>query len=364
MLGILLKVLSIIGISLLVILLLILLIVVVVLFSPITYRVRGEKLAGEDEGQLPFWGKVKVTYLFGMIRVYFDYPDPGKLIMKFLCFKIYDSSKPKQEKTKKEKTKKEKKDKPEQDKSDIAKLDSSQKEDSGQEIQIKIKNFEPDQSQKEQLPEEISERTEENLENIENLADISLEKDEDVIKDDKDSAEKKKSSILSKIKGFFEKIRSLENKLRNFLHKTQDKAKAIKDKCKKIYDEVCFYKDLATCEIGKQFLDHVKKRVIKILKTIKPRKYQIDIEFGADSPDITGYVVAAYGMVLSKVKRPNCFYLRADFTQSIFAGKFDIRGHFILFTIVYNGLRLLLDKNFKRLRRKIKKHKQPKAKAA
>ena len=360
MLGILLKILSIIGISLLVILLLILLIVVVVLFSPITYRVRGEKLAGEDEGHLPFWGKVKVTYLFGMIRVYFDYPDPGKLIMKFLCFKIYDSSKPKNEKNKKEKTKKEKtkKEKPKKEKV------KEQKEDSGQEIQTEIKNFEPDQSQKEKLPEEISERTEENLENIENLADISLEKDEDVIKDDKDSAEKKKFSILSKIKGFFEKIRSLENKLRNFLHKTQDKAKAIKEKCKKIYDEVCFYKDLATCEIGKQFLDHVKKRVIKILKTIKPRKYQIDIEFGADSPDITGYVVAAYGMVLSKVKRPNCFYLRADFTQSIFAGKFDIRGHFILFTIVYNGLRLLLDKNFKRLRRKIKKHKQPKAKAA
>lgn len=360
MLGILLKILSIIGISLLVILLLILLIVVVVLFSPITYRVRGEKLAGEDEGQLPFWGKVKVTYLFGMIRVYFDYPDPGKLIMKFLCFKIYDSSKPKNEKTKKEKNKKEKtkKEKPKKEKV------KEQKEASGQEIKTEIKNFEPDQSQKEQLPEEISERTEENLENIENLADISLEKDEDVIKDDKDSAEKKKTSILSKIKGFFEKIRSLENKLRNFLHKTQDKAKAIKEKCKKVYDEVCFYKDLATCEIGKQFLDHVKKRVIKILKTIKPRKYQIDIEFGADSPDITGYVVAAYGMVLSKVKRPNCFYLRADFTQSIFAGKFDIRGHFILFTIVYNGLRLLLDKNFKRLRRKIKKHKQPKAKAA
>jgi len=199
MLGILLKILSIIGISLLVILLLILLIVVVVLFSPITYRVRGEKLAGEDEGQLPFWGKVKVTYLFGMIRVYFDYPDPGKLIMKFLCFKIYDSSKPKNEKTKKEKNKKEKtkKEKPKKEKV------KEQKEASGQEIKTEIKNFEPDQSQKEQLPEEISERTEENLENIENLADISLEKDEDVIKDDKDSAEKKKSSILSKIKGFF-----------------------------------------------------------------------------------------------------------------------------------------------------------------
>ena len=354
MLGIFLKILSIIGISILVILLLILFIVLMVLFSPITYRLKGAKETGEN-----FWGKAKFTYLFGMIRLYFSYPEPGNLVVKLLCFKIYDSSKPK--KQKKSKKKKEKDIKEDQEEKEDLKNDDTSKEksDGGTDIIEFERISTKDTKVEEQTQTDVLEDTKktqskesETLEKSDESADMDEEKDMDVSENDK-------TSILDKIKGFFEKIRGFEHKLKNFIHNTK-----IKQKVTKVYNEITFYKDLATGQEGSAFLKHLKKRVLKILKKVKPRKYKVKIVFGADSPDITGYAVAGYGMILPRIKKPNYFDLQTDFTQAVFEGTFDIKGHFILFTIVFNGLMLLLDQNFKKLRRRLKKHKHTESKAA
>ena len=351
MLGILLKILSIIGISLVVILLVLLLIVAIILFSPITYRLQGEKDAGES-----FWGKVKATYLFGMIRIKYAYPDPGKLVIKLLCFTLYDTSKPKNKKKKKRKEKKKQASEttvnesgtvPEYDTKiieiDTGISDKTESADVLEEKEIVTKEFGEDQ-----------EKATEKLDDPEKNADMDEGKDMFVDNNDK-------VSIKDKIKRFFEKIRTFENKLRNFIHNTKNKTEKIKQKISKTYHEISFYKELATGKEGTAFLEHVKKRVIKILKVVRPRKYRVKMTFGADSPDITGYVVAGYSMIYPRIRKPNKFELETDFTQSVFEGTFDIKGHFMLFTIVINGLMLLLDRNFKSLRHKLKRHKKANA---
>ena len=86
MLTILFKILSILGILLLILLGIALAVILLVLFFPVCYKMSGKKTAEE----MLFDAKMK--WLFGLVRVTYSYPVPGKLLAKVLFFTVYDSS--------------------------------------------------------------------------------------------------------------------------------------------------------------------------------------------------------------------------------------------------------------------------------
>ena len=83
MLGILLKILSILGICLLILFCLAVLVILLVLFFPVCYRLRGER---EPEKTAC---RVKISWLFGFIRAEYQYPEPGDFQIKLLWHKLY-----------------------------------------------------------------------------------------------------------------------------------------------------------------------------------------------------------------------------------------------------------------------------------
>lgn len=87
MLSIVLKILFILGILLLCILGLAIAFVLLVLFFPICYKISGKK----DAEQISI--HVRASWLLGFLRVCFDYPDPGKLLIKLLFFTVFDTGK-------------------------------------------------------------------------------------------------------------------------------------------------------------------------------------------------------------------------------------------------------------------------------
>ena len=92
MLTILFKILGILGILLLVLLGIALTVILLVLFFPLCYKAYGQKSADEMRFS------VKVRWLFGLVRIFYDYPQPGKLLAKVLFFTVYDSSNERKEK--------------------------------------------------------------------------------------------------------------------------------------------------------------------------------------------------------------------------------------------------------------------------
>lgn len=105
MLTILLKVLSILGILLLIVLGITLILILLVLFLPVTYRFRGCRrplAAFSEEGGTPekpgMSGWLKINWFFGLLRIRFVYPKPGRLTVKILCFSLAEF--PEKEKTK------------------------------------------------------------------------------------------------------------------------------------------------------------------------------------------------------------------------------------------------------------------------
>lgn len=78
MLTILFKILGILGILLLVLLGIALTVILLVLFFPLCYKASGQKSVDEMRFS------VKVRWLFGLVRIFYDYPQPGKLLAKIL----------------------------------------------------------------------------------------------------------------------------------------------------------------------------------------------------------------------------------------------------------------------------------------
>ena len=108
---------------------------------------------------------------------------------------------------------------------------------------------------------------------------------------------------------------------------------------------------------------HVKLRLGKIWKSIRPRHIRADILFGTGAPDTTGYLLGVYGM-LSPSLGPKV-NVTPDFTQAILQGEAEVSGHVTTFGLAVNGLKLLLDKRLhlflKKLKRNDKTSKQTKS---
>ena len=86
MIPIILKILSILGIFLLCLIGLLFIVILLVLFHPIFYKGKGSFYPEKKEFYF------KAHWLFGLFHLEFHYPESTKILVKFICFTIYDSS--------------------------------------------------------------------------------------------------------------------------------------------------------------------------------------------------------------------------------------------------------------------------------
>lgn len=293
MLTILLKILSILGILLLIILGVLLLIVLTVLFVPVFYKIQGDK-------KPDLHISIRANWLLGLIRAQFIYPDPGTVTAKVLFFKVFDSGKEeeaqkREEKPQKVKEQKEYKDIPDRDESRTSHSDNtaaSGKNSAG--------------------PSEKVNR-----------------QSEDSGHHDSEATEKQ-----------------------NPIEKLQYTFRDICDKIKDVRENVTHYKEILLCEDTKGLLNHAFVRLGKILKNIRPRRLRADIRFGTGSPDTTGYAYAIYGILCPYLGRHVLFV--PDFEQAVLEGEFYAAGHITVFTLLWHGVFIVLDKRLRQLISKLK----------
>lgn len=289
MLTILFKILSILGILLLILLGIALVIILLVLFFPVCYKVSGKKTAEE----MLFDAKMK--WLFGLVRVTYSYPVPGKLLTKVLFFTVYDSSE------------KEKKSAPGEDTHTAPNKD---------------------------ITTLLSDDTD--------MAKTDTATDTEASADAKTSVEENtpgpQQETSGKLAGFFEKIRYTIRK--------------ICDKIKYILKNISFYRELWNDPDTKGLLQYAGSRIGHILKRLRPRKLEVNARVGTGSPDTTGYLYGIYGMILPKLGKGVC--ITPDFEQAILEGDFKASGHFTVACVLFHSVRLLMDKRLQQLKHKIK----------
>lgn len=136
------------------------------------------------------------------------------------------------------------------------------------------------------------------------------------------------------------------------LHKKSHK-KQFKDKSDKIKNGIEKLKRECGDERNKAAFSHLKKELFIILKRICPRRLRLTMVYSTGSPDTTGISLGV--LACFPVGYTNRWRITPDFeSEKPYAkGSFDIKGHVIVISILAATLRILFDKNCRRLYNRI-----------
>lgn len=135
-------------------------------------------------------------------------------------------------------------------------------------------------------------------------------------------------------------------------HKKSHK-KQFKDKSEKIKNCIYKLKREYSDERNKAAFSHLKKELFIILKRICPRRLRLTMVYSTGSPDTTGISLGI--LACFPVGYTNRWRITPDFeSEKLYAkGSFDIKGHVIVISILAATLRILFDKNCRRLYNRI-----------
>ena len=295
------------GIALLVVLGLVLLLVILLLFVPIRYR--GDFKKDADKLMV----QVKGSWLLRLIRVKAEYEKEILIKVYVLCFKVFDSAKPAKEK--KQKVVK---------KTGEKKAEKEVEKETEKETDTEAENV----ADQEDVEADI-------VAAVENAVEADSEKNREAYNND---AEEKKS--------FFEKLRI---KVQNIFCKI----KRFYDKIKEVINNIGYYLELLRADETKVVFGKSMSRLLKVLKSIRPRKLIAELVVGTGSPDTTGYVMALAGMMYPYWGRH--VNIEPDFEETIFEGRIFFKGHVTLFVLLWQALRIYFDKDLRTLLGKLKR---------
>lgn len=297
--SIILSILKIIGITLLCILGLILFVLIVVLFVPIRYKVTADSNINEKEKE--YLVKAKVSWLLHLVHGKYEYPGEEGFVLKVGPFTVY--GKKKKEKPDKDNKKKKRKSK-ENDTSDVEPNDKN--DDLNNEEKIDGV-FEQEESYSNDILEELLE----------------------------EETEKKS------------KRKSLKQKILYTWQKIYDKMNKIRQKIKDIFKNIKKYVGILQSEEFKEAFDLCKDSIIRLFCMIKPRKVKIQGTAGLGSPDKTGYMCAAIGVISPFFKKQ--IQIVPDFDSFTIEGKAIIKGRIYLFVVLIIAMKLFFDKNIRKV---------------
>lgn len=139
-------------------------------------------------------------------------------------------------------------------------------------------------------------------------------------------------------------------------HKKRSKKthkKQFKDKSDKIKNCIYKLKREYSDERNKAAFLHLKKELFIIPKRICPRRLKLTMVYSTGSPDTTGISLGI--LACFPVGYTNRWRITPDFeSEKPYAkGSFDIKGHVIVISILAATLRILFDKNCRRLYNRI-----------
>ncbi len=129
--------------------------------------------------------------------------------------------------------------------------------------------------------------------------------------------------------------------------------KQFKDKSDRIKNCIYKLKREYSDERNKAAFLHLKKALFIILKRICPRRLKLTMVYSTGSPDTTGISLGI--LACFPVGYTNRWRITPDFeSEKPYAkGSFDIKGHVIVISILAATLRILFDKNCRRLYNRI-----------
>ena len=301
MLHIILLILKIIGLLLLIILGLILAGLLLVLLVPVRYRGTGSYY---EKGQ----GSVVLSWLLHILTVRVEYEGDVKMAVRLFGFRIL---KPK--------------------------VMNEELEEAEDIMVHAMERLEPEaleeaEELKEDVQEEIRKQPDALRQTSDRISSVTAE------------TEKKKSSFFIELwKRVKKAVLRFLSKLKFFFRRVYDTLRTVKEKKDEVY---AWFSDKDNQKTVKLVLKQSKK----LLRHVLPLKGKGTVTFGFEDPSLTGQV-----LMYASVVYPLCHkYLDIYpvFDETVFTAEGTFRGRIRLGTVLFIGLRLVMDKNFRILLKK------------
>lgn len=308
MLTVVLTILKWIGIALLVLLGVLLFLLCLILFVPIRYKANG---FCKDSYQI----HAKATWLLHIISFTVDFKQeqPFRMKLRILGISIYDNLKEKKTKKTKVNT----------------------------------------------LPEIVgaSKQERSNAESVEEITKaekpIMQEQNTNIIKDisvseanvDGDMDAEQEAQRLT----FMQKQKKICLKVINFFRNIKYTIRKICDTIKEFKDNITYYVELFKKDSTKVALEACKKRLLRIIKNLKPQKFQVNLHVGMDDPATLGDILGVWGM-LYPIHQGH-IDICPDFEQTVLEGDFYCKGRITVYIYIWTIMIILFDKDIRRLRK-------------
>lgn len=185
----------------------------------------------------------------------------------------------------------------------------------------------------------------EETDNSEKISDIEKSSDEQI------------ESLLDRIKGIFAKIKDFFYKIRDIICAIPDKLESffenVENKIDSIADTYDYYTKLWNKKGTQYVYELVKKKIIKIIKSLKPYKSKIFVRYGSTDPEKTAKIIEYYSMAMWLL--PKKTVLIPDFEDDYLQFDIMVKGHVWLGYIVWQGLSLILNRRFRILIKLLKR---------
>ena len=143
----------------------------------------------------------------------------------------------------------------------------------------------------------------------------------------------------------------IEAKFEAIKAKGEQIAKTVTEK-KEMVDR---YVDLATQEHTKRAAKYVGKKLVKILKSIRPRKCKGELKLGLKDPKTMGMICGYSGMFYPVYYKAIDFQPVFGADHTVIDGEIEIKGRIILMAIVARAVPILFKKDCRRVWKDFKK---------
>ena len=163
----------------------------------------------------------------------------------------------------------------------------------------------------------------------------------------------KKTSALTGVTG---KLASLPEKIADLITKVYDTGDKIDDKLShglRKMESLQHKIGMVTDEGSMKFYRGTVRRLVRMLRHFRFRSITGNVRLGTGSPDLTGMLTGViYIMLPAGADR---FCLDPDFYEAVFEGNVHLKGHIRICHVAYVALTVLVNPEFYRLLKKIRK---------
>ena len=155
---------------------------------------------------------------------------------------------------------------------------------------------------------------------------------------------------------FTEKVKQIIAKIKEFLQNVKDMYSSSKEKAvaaKKKFDDT---KRVLKAKTTKRAYRYVKEMIIKLLKHIRPKKVEGELDFGMEQPDQTGQILGYVSIAAAMFRIPlNQMNIRPNFEKKVLEGYLNIKGRFLLGIVLVYLLKVYFNRDVKLVMKKLGK---------